>query len=122
MSSTAFEFSFRTASQCRDLQGHREYFDWFIKQSVNRVRKATVALEHLADGRVEFDATTLGSVRAHMATINMIQRGLMRLRDHFGLVSSKVEDIQDAMAAIAVDVDSANESFTALTALFGSAS
>lgn len=119
MSDKTYEYSFRTASQCRDLQGDKLYFDWFLQQSISRVAQAAIALRRLVDGRDEFDALTIGTVRSHMATVNLINQGFMDLRTHFGNFSDKMEEIQDAMCAITIDADSAQEDYSVLAKAFG---
>lgn len=114
-----YEYSFESASRCRDTQSDRLYFDWFLKRSTDRVLQASGKLGRMADGRDDFDATTIGSIRAHMATISMVDQGLAYLREHFGNVPDKHEQIQNVMGSIAVDVDSADESFQRLLKAFG---
>lgn len=113
-----FEYSLLSARTCGDSAADKRYLDWFLKESISRVSRATITLARLADGGQEFNAATIGTIRASIATVAFIEQGLSDLREHFSRVTNRMELVQDAMSLIAVDVDSARESYQTLARLF----
>jgi hypothetical protein len=88
MNQHPYEYSFEIAAGCGSSKPDQHYFTWFLQQSRQRVSAAAMALRNFADGRVAFDAGSVGAIRGYMGTVNLIDQRLGEMRRRSGNLES----------------------------------